>query len=149
VAGVDAATAYAATSIDPLRDDSEDYVASVFLMIEMEQQEGKQIELLEELTEDEMTSLDILISEMPQPLAPMLRYAINVMPRGLLEEEAIHLVMKYSVSPPLPPLPQYCAPAVVPPPSPGVQSYAPPHPNWPWAISDVVDLTQLPSDGEV
>jgi hypothetical protein len=55
-----------------------DFIASVFHAIQLAHQEGRQIELPEELTEDEATRLDILISEMSQP--PMPRYAVDLMP---------------------------------------------------------------------
>jgi hypothetical protein len=58
----------------------DDNVAYVLHAIQMAQKEGRQIELPEELTEDEMTSLGILISEMPQPVLP--RYVIDLMPPG-------------------------------------------------------------------
>jgi hypothetical protein len=48
----------------PQQDDSKNFVASVFHAIHMAQQEGRQIELPEELTEDVATRLGILISEM-------------------------------------------------------------------------------------
>jgi hypothetical protein len=40
------------------------------------------------------------------------------------------------------------APAVAPPPPKAAPAFAPPVPNWPWAIPNLVDLTQLPNDDE-
>jgi hypothetical protein len=101
----------------------------------MAQQEDRQTELPEELTEDEATRLDILILEMPPPMP---RYTVEVMPPGLSAEEALNLALQYSVPAPLPPLPSW-APAPAPPQA--ALAYAPPHPSWPWEILNVVNLT--------
>jgi hypothetical protein len=70
-----------------------DFIASVFHAIQLAHQEGRQIELPEELTEDEATRLSILISEMMQP-PPMPRYAVDAMPPGLSEEESLNLALQ-------------------------------------------------------
>jgi hypothetical protein len=131
----------------PSRDDSDDFVGSIFHVIQMAQQEGRQIELPEELTEDETTRLALLMAEMPQPPPPMRQYAVDLVPPGLSEGEASNLAFHDSVPPPSPPLPSW-APATAPPPPPGAPAYATPVPNWPWAIPNLVDLTQLPNDDE-
>jgi hypothetical protein len=68
---------------------------------------------------------------------------------GLLVEEALDLALKYSVPPPPPLLPLW-APTVAPPlpPAPVAPAYALALPRWYWAISDVIVLTQVPSNNE-
>jgi hypothetical protein len=110
------------------------------------QQEGRQIELPKELTEDEAMRLDILISKMSQP-PPMPRYTLDLMPPSLSKDGALNLALQYSVPPPPLPLPSWApgaAPSPAPPPA--APAYASLHPNWPWVIPNMVDLIQLPSD---
>jgi hypothetical protein len=121
----------------PMLDDSDDFVANVFHTIQMARQEGRKIELVEELTEDEATRLALLMSEMPPPMP---RYAVNIMPPGLSEEEAFNLALQDSVPPPTPPLPSW-APAPAPPPPSVAPAFALPLP-------DLVDLTQVANEGE-
>jgi hypothetical protein len=73
------------------RDDSNNFVASIFHEIQMAQQEGRQIKLPEEQNEDEATRLGILISEMPQLLMPLA--AVEHMPTGLSEQVAFNIVL--------------------------------------------------------
>jgi hypothetical protein len=54
-------------------------------------EEGRQIELPEELNLEEATRLGILISKLPQPMP---RYAIEHMLEGLSEEDAFNLALQ-------------------------------------------------------
>jgi hypothetical protein len=63
------------------------------------------------------------------------------------EEEVFNLAPQYSMFPLSPPLPSSAPPPPLPPPL-GAPAFSPPIPNWPWVIPDLVDLTQVPSDGE-
>jgi hypothetical protein len=54
-------------------------------------EEGRQIELPEELNLEEATRLGILISKLPQPMP---RYAIEHMSTGLSEEDSFNLALR-------------------------------------------------------
>lgn len=120
-------------------DDSDGFIASVFHDIQMTMEEGREIELLEELTEEEVMRLGILISELPQPPPSMPRYTVEHMS----DEDTYDQALQASVPQPPPSYPW--AAVASPPPPPTAPAFAPPVPDRPWVILDLVDQTQCPT----
>jgi hypothetical protein len=96
-------------------DDSDDFIATVFHDIHMTMEEGREIELFEELTEEEAMRLD------------------------MSDEDAYDQALQASVPQPLPSYPWAAVASPPPPPA------APAFPDWPWVILDLVDQTHCPT----
>ena len=84
-----------------------------------------------DITDDELTRLGLLISEVPQREPTPPRYAREFMPAGMTPEQAL----RNSQPPPRrrPAAPRQPALPVVP-------AYTPPVPNWPWEVPAFVDI---------
>jgi hypothetical protein len=120
------------------RDDSNDFFANVFHDIQMALEEGREIELADELTEEEETRLGIFISELPQPPPLLLpRYAVDLVPPSLSKEDTFNLALQSSVPPA--PLPPPACPWAAP-------AFVPTILEWAWEITDLAELIQVPSD---
>jgi hypothetical protein len=78
------------------------------------------------MTDDEIERLGILVSEVPQAPPPLPRYATDIMPTCIKEDEALEWALQNSAPHLLmPPLPSFNLwPAPLPPPA-----YAPPAAN--------------------
>jgi hypothetical protein len=104
--------------------------------------EGREFEYPATMTDDKITRLGVLVSEVDRPVQPLLPwYATDIMPSGLTEEEALRRALEDSAPQPVqppPPPPSYnpwAAPpppptwAAPPPPSPAAPAYVPPASN--------------------
>jgi hypothetical protein len=96
--------------------------------------------MIDEKIDEEIERIDIVVSEVPQPPPSLPRYATDIMPAGLMEDEALgHALQNSAPHQPLPPPPPFNLWVAPPPPPPSAASaYAPPAANWPWAILEFV-----------
>nr|XP_051222113.1 leucine-rich repeat extensin-like protein 3 [Lolium perenne] len=117
--------------------------------------EGRKLNFPSAMTDDEIERLGVLVSRVDRPVQPPLpRYATDIMPPCLTEEEAQQRALQNSARhapPPPPPLfspwaapppPPAFIPWVVPPPAPppAAPPYFPPVANWLWQMPEFVVL---------
>ncbi|KAK1679789.1 hypothetical protein QYE76_040637 [Lolium multiflorum] len=142
------------------KDDSDDCVACIFQEWQLAMAEGREFEYPATMTDDKITRLGVLVSEVDRPVQPPLPwYATDIMPSGLTEEEALRRALEDSapqpVQPPPPPSPYnpWAAPPPPPewaaqpppqtwaapsPPPPAAPVYVPPLANWSWPVLELV-----------
>jgi hypothetical protein len=106
------------------------------------------------MTDNEIAKVGVLVSKEDQPVQPPLpRYATDIMPLDLTEEDDLQQALQNSVPQPPPPPPPptfnlWAAPPpppafnlwAAPPPPPVAPTHVPPVTNWPWQILDFVVL---------
>lgn len=79
------------------KDDSDDFVAYVFHDWQAAMAEGRKFNLPATMTDEEIERLCVLLSEVDRPVQPPLpRYATDIMPPGLTEEEALERALQNS-----------------------------------------------------
>jgi hypothetical protein len=75
---------------DKAKDYSDDYVACIFQEWQLAIANGREFEYPAMMTNNEIARLDVLVSEVDRSVQPSLpRYATDIMPPGLTEEEAL------------------------------------------------------------
>jgi hypothetical protein len=95
----DAALAY---YDEDAKDDSDDFVHNVLHDWQSAMEEGREFQLPVTMANDEIARLGILVSEVPHAPLPLPRYATDLMPEGLTEDEPLERALQNS-APHLPP----------------------------------------------
>jgi hypothetical protein len=122
------------------KDGSDDFVGYVFHVWQTTMEEGREFQLPTTMAEEEIERLGILVSEVDRSVRPPLpRYATDIIPPGLTEDEALHGRCR-TRSPPAAATTSVvqsvgCSTSTT-----DNISDVPPAANWPWAIPDFIVL---------
>jgi hypothetical protein len=84
------------------KEDSDDFTGCVFHTWQTAMEEGREFQLPVTMANDEIARLGILVSEVPHAPLPLPRYATDLMPEGLTEDEPLERALQNS-APHLPP----------------------------------------------